>query len=68
VKSSLTPLTTARHTVTFRNISLKPYLARVARLPDIAGSRIVSLGEVRRLAISNATRKIADVAIAYEAE
>jgi A/G-specific adenine glycosylase len=68
VKSSLTPLTTARHTVTFRDISLKPYLARVARLPDIAGSRIVSLGEVRRLAISNATRKIADVAIAYEAE
>jgi A/G-specific adenine glycosylase len=68
VESSLTPLTTARHTVTFRNIHLEPYLARVPRLPRTAGVRAIALSEIHRLTISNATRKIADVAIAHEAK
>jgi A/G-specific adenine glycosylase len=68
LKSSLTPLTTARHTVTFRNIRLEPFLVRVPRLPRAAGLRAIALSEIRRLTISNATRKIADVAIAHEGE
>jgi A/G-specific adenine glycosylase len=63
-KGILTPLTTARHTVTFRNIRLEPYLVRVPRLPRATEARIVALTQIRRLPISNATRKIADAAIA----
>ena len=59
---NLRPLATARHAVTFRNIRLEPYLVRVARLPSVTGGRIVHLGQIRRLPISNATQKIADAA------
>jgi hypothetical protein len=61
-KNNLTPLATARHAVTFRNIRLEPYLVRVARLPRLTGARIVALGQIRRLPISNATQKIAGAA------
>jgi A/G-specific adenine glycosylase len=64
-KGNLSPLATARHAVTFRNIRLRPYLIRVARLPRITGARIVALGQIRRLPISNATQKIADAATDY---
>jgi A/G-specific adenine glycosylase len=62
LKGNLTPLATARHTVTFRNIRLEPYLIHVAQLPRVEGTRAVILSQIRRLAISNATRKIAEVA------
>jgi A/G-specific adenine glycosylase len=65
---SLTSLSTTRHTVTFRNIRLEPFLARVPRLPRAAGARIIALAEIRRLPISNATRKIADAAMVHEAK
>jgi A/G-specific adenine glycosylase len=64
-KGRLTPLTTARHTVTFRNIRLEPYLLRLARLPRVTGARIVPLAQIRRLPISSATQKIADAAMAH---
>ena len=56
------PLATARHTVTFRNIRLEPYLVRVAKLPVVEGTRRLPLSQIRTLPISNATRKIADAA------
>ncbi|HEV7966420.1 MAG TPA: A/G-specific adenine glycosylase [Candidatus Acidoferrales bacterium] len=59
------PLATARHAVTFRNIRLEPYLVRVTHLPRVAGARTVALGQIRSLPISNATQKIAAVAIAH---
>ncbi len=62
-KENLVPLTTARHTVTFRNIRMQPYLIRVKQLPRAKGGRIVPLAQVCRMSISNATRKIHDVAI-----
>jgi A/G-specific adenine glycosylase len=64
-KGRLTPLAPARHAVTFRNIRLEPYLLRVARLPRTTGARIVALSHIRRLPISNATKKIAASAIAH---
>ena len=67
-EEEFTPLATARHTVTFRSIRLKSYLVRVARLPAVAGARAVALSEIRRLPISNATRKIADAANACVAK
>jgi A/G-specific adenine glycosylase len=60
-KLEMHALTRARHTVTFREITLEPYLMRVVKLPapDDAQRKIVPLDGVRRLAVSSATRKIA---------
>jgi A/G-specific adenine glycosylase len=60
----LTPLAPARHTVTYRNIRLEPFLERVAHLPRAAEGRVVKLARLHRLPVSNATRKIAGVAMA----
>jgi A/G-specific adenine glycosylase len=62
---NLMPLATARHTVTFRNIRLEPFLVRVPHLPRIVDTSIVALAQVPAMSISNATRKIADVAIEW---
>jgi A/G-specific adenine glycosylase len=53
----LEPLPAVRHGVTFRNITLLPFLARVARLP-----RIVALNRLAQIPVSSATRKIAAAA------
>jgi len=60
-----TALSTARHTVTFRNIRLEPFLFRVARLPRPSGSLIVPLTRFGPVPVSNATRKIVAAAIAH---
>lgn len=64
LNGNFTPLKAARHAVTFRNIRLEPYLVRVPRLPRVAGARVIPLAQIRRVAISNATQKIAGAAIA----
>jgi A/G-specific adenine glycosylase len=58
-------LKTARHTVTFREIRLEPFLIRVEHLPKIAGARTPLLGRFGKLPVSSATRKIAGSAIAH---
>jgi A/G-specific adenine glycosylase len=63
---SLTQLRTARHAVTFRNITLLPYLAQVERLPKVPRTRILSLENLSRVPISNATRKIAAALVCKE--
>jgi A/G-specific adenine glycosylase len=55
----LESLPEARHGVTFRNITLLPFLARVARLPKLPRTRILPLDDFARLPVSSATRKIA---------
>jgi A/G-specific adenine glycosylase len=60
------PLLRARHTVTYRVISLLPYMVPVRRLPRIAGSQAVMLSELvarASVAVSNLTRKIAQAAL-----
>ena len=59
---SLERLPVARHAVTFRNMTLLPFLARVARLPKQARTRILPLSRLRQLPVSSATRKIAAAA------
>jgi len=59
------PLGAARHTVTFREVRLEPYLVRVAKLPRVQGARTPSLTRLADLPISGATRKIADAAISF---
>lgn len=60
--ASLEPLRAARHGVTFRNITLLPFLARIAALPRIPRTRILALDQLSRLPVSSATRKIAAAA------
>jgi A/G-specific adenine glycosylase len=62
VNGHLTALEALRHTVTFREIRLKPFLIAVAQLPRVDGMRAAALDDFRKLPISNATRKIADAA------
>lgn len=63
VDGPMTALKAARHTVTFREISLEPYLVRVSRLPIIEGARTPFLEDIARLPVSAATRKIAGAAL-----
>jgi A/G-specific adenine glycosylase len=56
---TLEPLPAARHGVTFRNITLLPFLARVVQLPALPRTRILPLSRLGQLPISSATRKIA---------
>jgi hypothetical protein len=60
----LEALPEARHTVTFRNVTLLPFLARVDHLPSQTGpqARVLPLKSIARIPISGATRKIANAA------
>jgi hypothetical protein len=48
--------------VTFRNITLLPFLSHVDRLPKSPAARALRLDELARVPISSATRKIAEAA------
>jgi A/G-specific adenine glycosylase len=63
----LQPLQTARHAVTFRNLTLLPFLAHVNALAILPRSRIIGLTNVAHLQISSATRKIAAAALSLKA-
>ena len=63
----LEPLPIARHAVTYRAITLRPFRIRVARLARISGAKTIPLSDVPSpcsLAISNLTRKAARAALA----
>lgn len=57
--ADLIALPPAKHTVTFREVTLHPFLLRVSALPQVAGARMPRLDELDALAVSSATRKIA---------
>ena len=59
----LEALPAARHGVTFRNITLLPFLARVQNLPKRPRTRVVALSNLSRLPVSSATHKIAAAAL-----
>jgi A/G-specific adenine glycosylase len=67
-KLQLEPLPAARHGVTYRNITLLPFLAGVDELPKRARTRILALDRLTRrggpahLPVSSATHKIAQAA------
>jgi len=66
----LEALPTARHAVTYRAITLRPFRIRVAQLPRIPGAKTIPLSEVpapSSLAVSNLTRKAARAALANPA-
>lgn len=64
VKSArLEALGEVRHGVTFRNITLLPFLARVERLPRRPRTRVLPLDKLAQIPVSSATRKIAGAAL-----
>lgn len=63
-KLEIEELPSAHHGVTFRSITLLPFLARVAKLPKIRRARIIPLKNLNDIAISSATRKLAAAATA----
>ncbi len=62
-KGGWVELRAVRHSVTYREITLRPIIARVRRLPAMKGGRAVQLARVSNMAVSSATRKIAQAAI-----
>ena len=64
-KEPLRALPGASHSVTYRQVVLLPFLARVERLPKKPGARAIPLGGIRAIPISSATRKIAAAAQQY---
>ena len=67
IQLHLEPLPAARHGVTFRNITLLPFLARVPELPDQARTRVLPLSRLAQIPVSSATRKIAAAALLTDA-
>lgn len=62
---SLAPLAAARHGVTFRRVTLLPYLAEIPELPKRPRTRILALSRLRELPVSSATHKLAAAAVAW---
>ncbi len=62
-KITLEALPAAHHGVTFRNITLLPFIAHVSELPKLPRTRIQPLRNLSKLPISSATRKIAAAAV-----
>ena len=66
----LEAVSSARHAVTYRAITLQPFRVAVSELPRIANAKTISLADVvspSSLAISNLTRKAARAALASRA-
>jgi A/G-specific adenine glycosylase len=66
----LRALPTARHAVTYRAITLRPFRVTVSQLPRVANAKTISLADVvspSSLAISNLTRKAARAALGVPA-
>jgi A/G-specific adenine glycosylase len=65
----LEPLAKVRHTVTYRRITILTFRAPVAKLPQVTGSKAISLEELASrggLATSSLTRKIALAALSRD--
>jgi A/G-specific adenine glycosylase len=63
----LVPAKSVRHAVTYRAITVSPFLLAVKDLPHVRGAREVPLGDLSSLPVSNLTRKVARAALAAAA-
>jgi A/G-specific adenine glycosylase len=60
----LTPLKPVKHGVTFRDITLEPYLLHTNAIPVLPRTRVLPLKRFASVPVSNATRKVAKAALA----
>src|SRR5882757_8204712 len=63
----LVPAKRVRHAVTYRAITVSPFLLAVKELPSIRGAKQVPLGDLSSLPVSNLTRKVARAVLANAA-
>jgi A/G-specific adenine glycosylase len=63
VPSRFVPLRKIRHAVTYRAISLLPFLVEFKKLPRVAGAKIILLKDFSSVPVSNLTRKVARAAL-----
>ena len=63
----LVPAAKVRHAVTYRAITLLPFLIDVKKLPLVPGAKQVPLSDISSLPVSNLTRKVARAALAVSA-
>ncbi|HXJ12788.1 MAG TPA: A/G-specific adenine glycosylase [Candidatus Limnocylindrales bacterium] len=61
--AELLPLKKVRHAVTYRSITILPFLAKLKKLPSVRGAKALPLSELSAIAISNLTRKVARSAL-----
>jgi A/G-specific adenine glycosylase len=66
-KWQLVPAGKVRHAVTYRAITLLPFLVEVKNLPRVSGAKEVPLSDISSLPVSNLTRKAARAALAATA-
>jgi A/G-specific adenine glycosylase len=66
-KWRLIPAGKVRHAVTYRAITLLPFLICVKKLPRVFGARQVRLSDISSVPISNLTRKVARAALEAQA-
>lgn len=58
------PAERVRHSVTYRAITIQPFIVRVKRLPRVPGAKRVPLRDISTLPVSNLTRKVARASLA----
>jgi A/G-specific adenine glycosylase len=58
------PAHEVRHSVTYRSVTIAPFLVRVKRLPRVPGAKRVPLRDISTLPVSNLTRKVARASFA----
>jgi A/G-specific adenine glycosylase len=63
----LVPAKRVRHAVTYRAITVSPFLLAVRELPHVRGAKQVPLGDLSSLPVSNLTRKVARAVLAAAA-
>jgi len=61
------PAGKVRHAVTYRAITVLPFLIHAKKLPRLPGARQVPLSDISGLPVSNLTRKVASSALAAAA-
>jgi A/G-specific adenine glycosylase len=62
-KTQLAPISKIRHAVTYRAITVLPFVIDVKNLPCISGAKQVPLNDISGLPVSNLTRKVARTAL-----
>jgi hypothetical protein len=63
-KLQFEPRGKVRHSVTYRAITIAPFVINLKQLPRIPGAKRVPLREISTLPVSNLTRKVASAALA----
>ena len=66
-KWKFAPAGKVRHAVTYRAITVLPFLINIQELPRVPGARQVPLDNISRLSVSNLPRKVARAALAAAA-